>query len=77
MSLADLIHELLSEDERWIPFLIFAGITIGGVSSMIGKTIAATSRERTKREIAAYIAEGSMSPEQGERLLRVNDRRNA
>ncbi|HRP62351.1 MAG TPA: hypothetical protein PK400_03580 [Phycisphaerales bacterium] len=29
------------------------------------------SRERTRREIAAYIAEGSMRPEQGERLLRA------
>lgn len=25
--------------------------------------------ERSRREIAAYIAEGSMSPEEGERLL--------
>ncbi len=29
------------------------------------------SRERTRREIAAYIAEGSISPEQGERLLKA------
>ncbi len=28
-----------------------------------------TSRERTKREIAAYIAEGSITPEQGTRLI--------
>ncbi len=27
------------------------------------------SRERTRREIAAYIAEGTISPEQGERLM--------
>lgn len=29
------------------------------------------ARERTRREIAAYIAEGTISPEQGERLLRA------
>lgn len=29
------------------------------------------SRERSRREIAAYIAEGSIKPEQGERLLRT------
>ncbi len=29
------------------------------------------SRERTRREIAAYIAEGSMTPEQGERLMKA------
>jgi len=28
-------------------------------------------RERTRREVAAYIAEGSMTPEQGERLLKA------
>jgi len=41
---------------------------------MTGKTIVRTSRERTKREVAAYIAEGSMTPEQGERLLRAGAR---
>jgi len=30
-------------------------------------------REKTRREIAAYIAEGSMTPEQGERLLVAGD----
>lgn len=27
------------------------------------------ARERTRREIAAFIAEGSLSPEQGEKLM--------
>ncbi|MHC5002154.1 MAG: hypothetical protein ACYTJ0_03445 [Planctomycetota bacterium] len=30
------------------------------------------SREQSRREIAAYIAEGSISPEQGERLLQAD-----
>jgi hypothetical protein len=30
------------------------------------------SRERSRREIAAYVAEGSLSPEQGERLVRAD-----
>ena len=30
------------------------------------------AKERSRREIAAYIAEGSMSPEQGERLVRAD-----
>ena len=29
------------------------------------------ARERSRREIAAYIAEGSMTPDQGERLMRA------
>lgn len=28
-------------------------------------------RERTKREIAAYVAEGSMSPEDAERIIKA------
>jgi hypothetical protein len=39
------------------------------ISGAISKTVRSTSRERTRREIAAYIAEGSMTPEQGERLM--------
>jgi len=30
------------------------------------------AKERSRREIAAYIAEGSISPEQGERLVRAD-----
>lgn len=35
--------------------------------------IRAMGRERTRREIAAYIAEGSMTPEQGERILKAGE----
>lgn len=31
------------------------------------------ARERSRREIAAFIAEGSMTPEQGERLMRAGE----
>ncbi len=30
------------------------------------------ARERSRREIAAYVAEGSLSPEQGERLVKAD-----
>ena len=30
------------------------------------------TKERSRREIAAYVAEGSLSPEQGERLVRAD-----
>ena len=30
------------------------------------------AKERSRREIAAYVAEGSISPEQGERLVRAD-----
>lgn len=35
--------------------------------------VRSTAREKTRREIAAYIAEGSMSPEQGERLMKAGE----
>lgn len=47
------------------------GMVIKGVTAIITQS----SQERTRREIAAYIAEGSMTPEQGERLLRSDSRR--
>ncbi len=51
---------------------LFGVIAIIWVSiTTLGSVIKALSRERTKRDIAAYIAEGSMTPEQGEQLLRA------
>ena len=55
----------------------FPGVLIAGgvVAIVLIKSVASTarsvSRERTRREIAAYIAEGTMTPEQGERLMRA------
>lgn len=42
-------------------------IFFGTIQSVIGKI----ASERSRREIAAYIAEGSMTPEQGERLMQA------
>jgi hypothetical protein len=41
----------------------------GVLSWMITTTTDRKEFERSRREIAAFIAEGSISPEQGERLL--------
>lgn len=38
----------------------------------IRRVVKTNARERSRREIAAYIAEGSMTPEQGERLMKAN-----
>lgn len=46
---------------------VFAWIVFHYIASVM-KT---ASRERTRREIAAYVAEGTMTPEQGERLLKA------
>ncbi len=45
------------------------GIFFGSITS----TQRTKERERTRREIAAYVAEGSMTPEEGERLLKAGE----
>lgn len=70
MNDQELINRLLS-DQVWIP-LLFAGSVVSIILiRTVGGVLKSVSRERTRREIAAYIAEGSMSPEQGERLMKA------
>lgn len=58
-----------------IPIVAIVGGVLASIVTVISKSSQATAetkeREATKREIAAYVAEGSMSPEEGERLLRA------
>lgn len=49
--------------------IAIVAIVFGSVKSMVRST----ARERTRREIAAYIAEGSMNAEQGERLMAAGE----
>lgn len=55
-------------------------LAIGGVFvaikvvNTVGSVLKSNARERSRREIAAYIAEGSMTPEHGERLLKAGDK---
>lgn len=47
----------------------------GGIAALailcgaVKNIVSSVARERTRREIAAYIAEGAMTPEQGEKLM--------
>lgn len=63
------MHELMQILGRnpWLAIFGVAALAIvcGTIRAVVGKA----SEERTRREIAAYIAEGSMTPEQGERLM--------
>jgi len=71
MFAAEILDRLLSPD---LGFWVIGGsicivaIVFGSLTSMVRSV----ARERTRREIAAYIAEGSMTPEQGERILKAN-----
>lgn len=52
-------------------------VVLGGIAvvwifcATVTSTVKVLSREKTRREIAAYIAEGSLTPEQGERLMKA------
>lgn len=70
-----LIHDLINNEEAFIPLLIFIGVITLVLIKSAARVMTTAARERTKREIAAYIAEGSMSPEQGERILKAGDDR--
>ena len=57
---------------------LIALIAVGGgilmaIVSVIGCSIARVARtnqvEKTRREIAAYVAEGSITPEEGQRMM--------
>jgi len=58
-------------EDIWV-LIPLAGISIGFVAIAGGLLFEQSKQknfERSRREIAAYIAEGSISPEEGERLL--------
>lgn len=65
-------------------FTIFIIFGMGGLIAIVGivfgsiKATAETKeREKSRREIAAYIAEGSMNAEDGERLLKAGNPKSA
>jgi len=75
MAFEDIVQEIISDDDKFIPMLIFAGLTILFVVKSTARVLMSMGRERTRREIAAFIAEGSMTPEQGERLMAAGNPR--
>jgi len=65
------VSEILNSDGvLWV--MVGAVAVVAILAGTITSAIKVRSRERSRREIAAYIAEGSMTPEQGERLMRAD-----
>jgi len=62
----------LAAEEFPVVFGVIAGVWL--LLAFTHKIIRTMSRERTRREVAAYIAEGSMSAEQGERLMKAGEK---
>ena len=72
----DIIKEIIDKEELFFVLVIAGSITIISIIKAFTKMVGRLAHERTRREVAAYIAEGSMSPEQGERLLAAGKRNN-
>jgi len=47
---------------------------VGIVASATSKTMQTKAREESRREIAAYVAEGTISPDEATRLLNAGTR---
>ncbi len=65
----DRLFEVVAQN--WFWSVMGAVMLTAIITSSIRRMILGSARERTRREVAAYIAEGSMTPEQGERLMRA------
>jgi hypothetical protein len=71
------IVRMLTQDSVIIPGIIATSIVFIVTVKTIATTIISRGRERSRREIAAFIAEGSMTPEQGERLMKAGGEKSA
>ena len=64
---------LASSEEPIIVAIVVGGsfvvATIAIVAGTIQKTLINKQREQSRREIAAYVAEGSMTPDDGAKLI--------
>jgi len=67
---------MLAFDGNDIPVVaIIGGLSIGAIAIVFGTISGICNKrqeEQTKREIAAYVAEGSISPADAESIIRSN-----
>ncbi len=65
--------DLIDDHMYVVVVLIIAGVMLlACLIRSVTAVLTTNSREKSRREIAAYIAEGSITPEQGERLIRAD-----
>ena len=71
--MSDLIQSLANNPGLLIPIIAISGgflvAIIAIVSGCLKEMAVNSERQKSLREISAYIAEGSMTPEQGEKLI--------
>ncbi len=56
-----------------VPLFLIGGVIaiVAIISGTVTKVAVSRSRERTRREIAAYVAEGSIDPDKGVEMMKV------
>jgi len=57
--------------------LICLAVIANSLFRAVTEVLTSAARERSRREIAAYIAEGTLSPDQGERIMKAEVGRSA
>ncbi len=64
----------LLDDHMYVVVVSVIGVVLllGSLIRAATAVLTTSTREKSRREIAAYIAEGSITPEQGERLIRAD-----
>lgn len=64
----------LLDEHMYVVVVLVIGVVVllGSLIRAVTSVLTTNSREKSRREIAAYIAEGSITPEQGERLIRAD-----
>lgn len=77
----EILTTITSNEDMFSVFVVFI---IGGLIAIIAivthaitKSNTTAQREKSRREIAAYIAEGSMTAEDGERLMAAGNQKSA
>jgi hypothetical protein len=69
MNPDEALHMILQDEDVLIPVLFASVGVVAIIFGTLTGMVKSVARERTRREIAAYIAEGTMTPDQGERLM--------
>lgn len=69
MKMDHIVSELIQHEETLFMVLVATAIVACSLFKAVTNIVTGLARERTRRDIAAYIAEGTMTPEQGERLI--------
>jgi len=66
----DILDRFL-DDEVLMPIIFGAVAIVAIVFGTLTSMVKHVARERTRRELAAYMSEGTITPEQAERLIKA------